>query len=65
MRLHNYIADFRERTSIDECGYERDIFDDDCRRFLAGNSDFTQGGGGAEEIHRDANFEPSRGGGPT
>jgi hypothetical protein len=67
LRLHNYIVDFRERTSIDESGYERDIFDDDCRRFLAGNSDFTPGGihGGEEEIQRDANFEPSRGGRPT
>ena len=67
MRLHNFIVEYRERASVDDSVYERDIFDDDCRRFLAVTPDFLQGGihGGEDEVVRDANFEPYRGGRPT
>jgi hypothetical protein len=39
--LHNFIIDFREACDLDDNGYEMDreyeynIFDDECRRFLA------------------------------
>ena len=67
MRLHNLIVDYRESAAVDDAPYERELFDDECRRFLAVNADMEEGGvhGGESDIQRDANFEPYRGGRPT
>ena len=37
MRMHNFIVDFREEHAIPaaENAVDKDIFDEDCRRFLA------------------------------
>ena len=38
MRLHNFIVKYRE-SAIHSGGDEMDIFDEECRRFLAFNPD--------------------------
>ena len=46
MNLHNFIVDFREETrdtSLTDDS-ERDLFDDDCRRFLSVHPDIDGGG---------------------
>jgi hypothetical protein len=67
MRLHNFIVEYRESAVAADDSDERDIFEDNFRRFLAARPDFLQGGihGGEDKAVRDANFEPTRGGRPT
>ena len=67
LRLHNFIVDHREASAEQEYRMERDVFDDDCRRFMA-----TQTGvigpvgvhGGETDERRDANGNPLIGGRP-
>lgn len=68
MRLHNFIVDFREaqeESGADDA--EKSLFDEDCRRFLAAQSNIGPIGvqGGEDDIRRDANGNPSVGGRPT
>eukprot|EP00804_Cyclotella_cryptica_P030660 CCRYP_015674-RA/>CCRYP_015674-RA protein AED:0.26 eAED:0.14 QI:0/0/0/1/0/0/3/0/311 len=57
MRLHNFIIDFRESnmftTSFDHL--DKDVFDEDCRKFLQSNMDVCSVGvhGGDEDERRD------------
>ena len=63
-RLHNCIVEHRigEKTMT---GVERDVFDDDCRRFFATHPEIREGiHGGEEDIRRDGNGNPERGGRP-
>ena len=69
MRLHNLIVDYREthevvESAIDEI--EKDLFNDDCRRYLATHSDMLGTGveGGEDEICRDSNGDLLQGGRP-
>mmetsp|Transcript_5153 Transcript_5153/g.5681 ORF Transcript_5153/g.5681 Transcript_5153/m.5681 type:complete len:113 (+) Transcript_5153:833-1171(+) len=68
MRLHNFIVDYRlahqVRSDMDEL--ERNLFDDDCRRFLATEMNVGSFGvvGGENEVRRDADGNISRGGRP-
>lgn len=68
MRLHNFIVDFREadKNNDDGAAMERDVFDDDCRRFLAVSPEIDEGGvhGGEQDICRDANGNRLVGGRP-
>ena len=61
------LSSIENASAGDDYADEREIFDDDCRRFLAVTPDFLHGGihGGEDEIVRDANFDPYRGGRPT
>ena len=68
MRLHNFIVDFRENTrdtTIME-GIEREVFDDDVRRFLAVQPNVDESGvhGGDEDERLDAEGNPLTGGRP-
>ena len=72
MRLHNFTVDYREAhggmsSGIDDI--DKTIFDEDCRRFLAAQSNVGGGAvgvhGGENDIRRDANGNPSLGGRPT
>lgn len=68
MRLHNFIVDYRLAhqvlSGMDEL--ERSLFDDDCRRFLATETNVGSFGvaGGEQEVRRDADGNVSRGGRP-
>lgn len=65
MRLHNFIID--RRTDAFSEAMDRDIFDDDCRRFFAVNP-FVDGmgiHGGEEDVRRDAAGNISLGGRPN
>ena len=64
LRLHNFIVDFRENT----CGRDNDmyIFDEECRRFLAGNPcESVQVNGGELDDRLDENGNKLVGGRPT
>lgn len=65
MRLHNFIVDFREEHS--DVGPDREIFDEDCRRFMAVNPDLDFDGvvGGDDEEKRDSDGNKLVGGRPT
>ena len=69
MRLHNFIVDFREEmepSSTRGVSLDREIFNEDCRRFLAAQSGVGAGvHGGEEDIRRDADGNPLTGGRPT
>ena len=69
MRLHNFIVDYREATTAEDNSYEKSVFDDDSRRFLAVRHDLAEvdGGvhGGELDGRRDANGNQHRGGRPT
>jgi hypothetical protein len=41
MRIHNFIVDFREMNLcvVESIAFDRDVFDDDCRRYLATHLD--------------------------
>lgn len=68
MRLHNFIVDYRidhcNSTAMDEL--EKSLFDDECRRFLASETNVGSFGvvGGEQEVQRDADGNVSRGGRP-
>ena len=66
MRLHNFIVDYREANGADN-NADKSIFDEDCRRFLATQSNVRSVGvhGGEDEIRLDANGNPCLGGRPT
>jgi hypothetical protein len=68
MRLHNFIVDFREENLIpaSDNAVDADIFDEDCRRFLATQSRVGVFGvnGGEEDICRRADGSPDLGGRP-
>ena len=66
MRVHNFIVE--TRNDGDDSDYiDRDIFDDDCRRFFAVNPFVNNEGvhGGEEDIRRDEDGNPLRGGRPS
>ncbi|KAL7544549.1 hypothetical protein ACHAWF_007926 [Thalassiosira exigua] len=70
MRLHNFIVDFREEfepTSYSAISFDREIFTEDSRRFLAGQQGVGSWGvnGGEEELRRDAEGNPLLGGRPS
>lgn len=72
IRLHNFIINYRVTCGDEnytDSSYERSIFDDECRRFLAVSPEIEeeQGGtyGGERELQRDKDFNISRGGRPT
>ena len=69
IRLHNFIIDYRLSSSdTNDSSYERSIFDDECRRFLAVLPDTEDEGGihgGKCEVQRDNDFNIYRGGRPT
>ena len=67
IRLHNFIVDFREEYEDQGSDAEISLFDEDCRRFMAAQSDVCSMGvqGGEDDIRRDANGNPSVGGRPT
>lgn len=68
MRMHNFIVDFRESnmitTSLDRL--DKDVFDEDCRRFLQMNMDICSVGvhGGEEDMRRDERGDRFIGGRP-
>ena len=71
MRIHNFIVDFREMNLcvVESIAFDWDVFDDDCRRYLATHLDqyedevYDVGVYGEEQdIRRDDDFSPSRGG---
>ncbi len=68
MRLHNFIVDYRlehrETSAMDEL--EMSLFDDDCRRFLATETNVGSFGvaGGEDDVRRDAHGNVLRGGRP-
>ncbi len=73
MRIHNFIVDFREMNLcvMESIAFDRDVFDDDCRRYLATHLDQYEDEvydvrvyGGEQDIRRDDDFSPSRGGRP-
>jgi hypothetical protein len=73
MRLHNFIVDYRERylCVLESTALDRDVFDDDCRRYLATHLEQHEDGvydggvyGGEQDIRRDENFNQLRGGRP-
>ena len=68
MRLHNFIVEFREEmkeTTLVE-DIERELFSDDCRRFLAVHPTIDDGGvyGGEDDVRLDHNGNPLLGGRP-
>ena len=66
--MHNFIVDFREEHSMPAAinAVDKDIFDEDCRRFLATQLGVGVFGinGGEEDICREADGTPVRGGRP-
>ena len=66
--MHNFIVDFREEHSMPAAinAVDKDIFDEDCRRFLATQSGVGAFGvnGGEEDIRREADGTPAHGGRP-
>lgn len=65
-RLHNFIVDYREANNVDN-NADKSIFDEDCRRFLATQSNvrFVGVHGGEDDIRLDDNGNPYLGGHPT
>lgn len=59
MRLHNFIVDFREETKVTSLVDEidKEVFDEDCRRFLAVHPEIDNGGvhGGEDDDKLDKN----------
>ena len=53
MRLHNFIVDFHKNEMLTTCfdQLDKDVFDEDCRRFLQSNMNVSSVGvhGGEEE----------------
>lgn len=68
LRLHNFIVDYRleHRKSSAMEELEKSLFDDECRRFLASETNVGSFGvvGGEQEVRRDADGNVSRGGRP-
>ena len=64
MRLHNFIVDHRNRNDNFSTSLDREIFDDDCRRFFAVDPFLDDIGvrGGEDDVQRYENGEVSRGG---
>ncbi|KAL3805723.1 hypothetical protein ACHAW5_003832 [Stephanodiscus triporus] len=69
MRLHNFIVDFRETNLCvtESTALDREVFDDDCRRYLATHLEQYEDGvydggvyGGDQEIRRDDDFSVLR-----
>ena len=70
LHLHNFIVDFREEHGgpvSDSTAMERELFDDDCRRFLSAQSGVGSVGvhGGELDVRRDRQGNPSQGGRPS
>ncbi len=66
MRLHNFIVEHRPATSDRMDALDREIFDDDCRRFYAVNPNIHEGvNGGEEDIRLDEHGNLFRGGRPS
>ena len=66
MRMHNFIVDFQKANVIN--AVDKILFDEDCRRFLAvqSNVESMMGANGREdEIRCDYNGNPYVGGRPT
>ena len=69
LRLHNFIVDYREKHGVTSTNtaMDRDVFDEDCRRFMASQANVGRVGvdGGELELRRDPNGMVSVGGRPT
>jgi len=70
MRLHNFIVDFRETNLCvtESTALDREVFDDDCRRYLATHLEQYEDGvydggvyGGEHDIRHDNDFSPLQG----
>ena len=70
MRLHNFIVDFREEHDHSSTGIsavEKNVFTEDCRRFMAGQSGVGGVGvhGGEREVRRNEDGTVFQGGRPS
>jgi hypothetical protein len=64
MRLHNFIVEYRNSDRMDVL--DRDVFNDDCRRFFAINPSINEGvSGGEDGIRLDEHGNVLRGGRPS
>ncbi len=65
MRMHNFIVEYRNDTNVMD-GVDREVFDEECRRFYAVNPRIPEGTyGGEDDLRRDDNGNLLRGGRPT
>jgi hypothetical protein len=70
MRLHNFIVDFREEHEPSSTGIsavDKNVFTEDCRRFMAGQSGVGRVGvhGGEREVRRNEDGTVFQGGRPS